>query len=127
MKQYETRTPITGPVYGTVVPTDTETSIATQCTKAELVSLAGKFASQRGIQNIPSINDFVTPTSVDVFDDINTSEELCLEEIAVFFDSNIQTENDEEDFEEIGSGADLKKVDLDEAIAATKLLLKWQE
>ncbi|KAI0997383.1 hypothetical protein K3495_g10800, partial [Podosphaera aphanis] len=37
------------------------------------------------------------------------------------------TENDEEDFEELGSGADLKKVDLDVAIAATKLLLKWQE
>ncbi|KAI0997199.1 hypothetical protein K3495_g10987 [Podosphaera aphanis] len=97
------------------------------CTEAELVSLAEKVASQRGIENISSINDFVTPTSEEVFDDINTSEELYLEEIAELFDSETQIENDEEDFEELGSGADFNKVDLDEAIAATKLLLIWQE
>ncbi|KAI1004262.1 hypothetical protein K3495_g3948 [Podosphaera aphanis] len=100
------------PVHGTVVSTVTEASIATQCTEAELASLAERVASQRGIQNISLINNFATPTSEEVFDDINTSEELYLEEIAELFDS---------------SGADLKKVDLDEAIAATKLLLKWQE
>ncbi|KAI0996138.1 hypothetical protein K3495_g12044 [Podosphaera aphanis] len=95
------------PVHGTVVSTVTEASLATQCTEAELVSLAKRVASQRGIQNISSINDFVTPTT-----------EL--------FDSNIQIEIDE-DFKGLGSGADFKKIDLDEAIAATKLLLKWQE
>ncbi|KAI0994421.1 hypothetical protein K3495_g13761 [Podosphaera aphanis] len=116
-----------GPVHGTVVPTIIEASLATPCTEAEFVSLAERVASQRGIQNISSINDFVTPTSEEVFDDINTSEELYLEEIAELFDSEIQIENDEEDFEELGSGADFRKVDLDEAIAATKLLLKWQE
>ncbi|KAI1004162.1 hypothetical protein K3495_g4049 [Podosphaera aphanis] len=77
-----------GPVHSTDVPTVTKASLATPCTEAELVSLAQRVASQRGIQNIPSINDFVTPTSGEVFDDINTSEELYLEEIAVLFDSN---------------------------------------
>ena len=105
------------------MPIVTEASLATPCTEAELVSLAERVASQREIQNISSINDFVTPTSEEVFNNINTSEELYLEEIAVLFDSNIQIENDEEDFEELGSGADFNKVDLDEAIAATKLLL----
>ncbi|KAI1004767.1 hypothetical protein K3495_g3449 [Podosphaera aphanis] len=127
LKQYETRALITGPVHGTVVPTVTEASLATSCTEAELVPLAERVASQRGIQNIPSINDFVTPTSEEVFDDINTLEELYLEEIAELFDSEILIENDEEDFEELGSGADSKKVDMDETIAATKLLLKWLE
>ncbi|KAI0998774.1 hypothetical protein K3495_g9422 [Podosphaera aphanis] len=102
-------------------------SLATSCTEAELVSLAERVALQRGIQNISSINDFVTPNSEEVFDDINTSEELYLEETAELFDSEILIENDEEYFEELGSGADSNKVDLDEAIAATKLLLKWQE
>ncbi|KAI0991231.1 hypothetical protein K3495_g16956, partial [Podosphaera aphanis] len=60
--------------------------------------------------------DFVTPTSEEFFDEINTSEELYLEEIAELFDSEILIENDEEDFEELGSGADFEKVDLDEAI-----------
>ncbi|KAI1005785.1 hypothetical protein K3495_g2433 [Podosphaera aphanis] len=115
------------PVHGTVVPTVTEASLDTPCTEAEFVSLAERVASQRGIQNIPSINDFVTPTSEEFFDDINTSEEFYLEEIAVLFESDIQIENDEEDFEELGPGADYKKVDLDDAIAATKFLLKWQE
>ena len=89
------------------MPTVTEASLATPCTEAELVSLAERVASQRGIQNISSINDFITPTSEEVFDDINTSEELYLEEIAELFDSEILIENDEEDFEELGSGADL--------------------
>ncbi|KAI0997609.1 hypothetical protein K3495_g10580 [Podosphaera aphanis] len=115
------------PIHGTVVPTVTEASSATSCTEAKLVSLAKRVASQHGIQNIPSINDFVSPTSEEVFDDINTSEELYLEEIAELFNSNIRIENDEEDFEELGSGADFMEVDLDEAIAATKLLLKRQE
>ncbi|KAI0993078.1 hypothetical protein K3495_g15106 [Podosphaera aphanis] len=89
------------PVYGTVVPTVTEASLATPCTEAELVSLAERVDSQHGVQNIPSINDFVTPTSEKVFDDINTSQELYLEEIAELLDSNIQNEDDEEDFEEL--------------------------
>ncbi|KAI0993245.1 hypothetical protein K3495_g14939 [Podosphaera aphanis] len=93
----------------------------------QVLFMAQLVASQRGIQNIPSINYFVTPTSEEVFDDINTSEELYLVEIAELFDSNLQIQNDEKDFEELGSGADFKKADLDEAIAATKLLLKWQE
>ncbi|KAI1000372.1 hypothetical protein K3495_g7826 [Podosphaera aphanis] len=115
------------PIHGTVGPTVIELSLATPCTEVELMSLAERVASQRGIQNIPPINDFVTPTSEEVFDDINTSEELYLEEIAELFDSEIPIENDEEDFEELGSEADFKIVDLDEAIAATKLLLKRQE
>ncbi|KAI0993750.1 hypothetical protein K3495_g14433 [Podosphaera aphanis] len=118
---------MSSPVHGTVVRTVTEASLATPFTEAELVSLAERVAWQRGIQNIPSINDFVTPTSEEVFNDINTSEELYLEEIAELFDNEIQIENDVEDFEELCSGADFNKVDLDEAIAATKLLLKWQE
>ncbi|KAI0990804.1 hypothetical protein K3495_g17383, partial [Podosphaera aphanis] len=81
------------PVHGTVVSTVTEVSLATQCTEAELVSLAERVASQRGIQNISSINDFVTPTSEEFFHDIKTSEELYLEEIAELFDSEILIEN----------------------------------
>ncbi|KAI1005625.1 hypothetical protein K3495_g2600 [Podosphaera aphanis] len=106
------------PVHGIVVSTVTEASLANQRTEAELVSLAERVASQRVIQNLSFINDFVTPTSEEVFDDINTSEELYLEEIAELFDSEILIENDEEDFEKLGSG-----VDLDEVIAVSKLLL----
>lgn len=109
------------------MPIVTEASLATPCTEAELVSLAERVASQRGVQNITSINDFVTPTSEDVSGVVNTSEELYLEEVAELFDVDIQNENNEEDFQELGSGSDFKKVSLDEAIAATKLLIKWQE
>ncbi|KAI0993819.1 hypothetical protein K3495_g14365 [Podosphaera aphanis] len=63
---------LSSPVHGTDVPTVTEASLATPYTEAELVSLAQRVASQPGIQNIPSINDFVTPISEEVFDDINT-------------------------------------------------------
>ncbi|KAI1005350.1 hypothetical protein K3495_g2871 [Podosphaera aphanis] len=123
-------TTASSPVHGTIVPTAVESSLATSCTEAELVSLAEKVASQRGIQNIPSINDFLTSSSEEVFDNLTTSEEQYLEEVAGLFDgtSNIQNENDkEEDVELSGSGAEFKEVDLNEATAAMKLLIKWQE
>ncbi|KAI0993561.1 hypothetical protein K3495_g14623 [Podosphaera aphanis] len=79
------------------------------------------------VENIPAINDFVSPSSEEVPDDFNTLEEQFLEKMAELFDTENCDENDEEDAEGLDSSANFKKVELHVAITARKVMIKWEE
>ena len=66
-----------------------EPSSSSFTNEAELVTLAQTVAWQRGIivDSIPAINDFMSPSSEEVLDDVNTLEEQFLEKMAELFDT----------------------------------------
>ncbi|KAI1000685.1 hypothetical protein K3495_g7512 [Podosphaera aphanis] len=110
-------------------PSLIEPSLSSLNNEAELVTLAQTVAWQRGIpvESIPAINDFVSPSCEEVLDDFNTLEEQFLEEMVEIFDAENCDENDEEDAEGLDSSANFKKVELHEAIAARRFMIKWEE
>ena len=66
-----------------------EPSSSSFTNEAELVTLAQTDAWQHGISvdSIPAINDFMSPRSEEVLDDVNTLEEQFLEKMAELFDN----------------------------------------
>ncbi|KAI0994098.1 hypothetical protein K3495_g14084 [Podosphaera aphanis] len=117
------------PIQGNSLTSVIEPSLSSLNNEAELVTLAQTVVWQRGIlvESIPAINDFVSPSSEEVLDDFNTLEEQFLDEMAELFDTENCDENDEEDAEGLDSSANFKKVELHEAIAARKVMIKWEE
>ncbi|KAI0997438.1 hypothetical protein K3495_g10748 [Podosphaera aphanis] len=116
------------PIQGNSLTSVIEPSLSS-LNEAELVIRAQTVAWQRRIlvESIPAINDFVNPSIEEVLDDFNTLEEQFLEEMAELFDTENCDENDEEDAEELDSSANFMKVELHEAIAARKVVIKWEE
>ncbi|KAI0994079.1 hypothetical protein K3495_g14104 [Podosphaera aphanis] len=117
------------PIQGNSLTSVIELSLSSLNNEAELVTLAQTVVWQRGIliESIPAINDFVSPSSEEVLDDFNTLEEQFLEDMAELFDTENCDENDEEDAEGLDSSDNFKKVELHEAIAARKVVIKWEE
>ena len=66
-----------------------EPSSSSFTNEAELVTLAQTDAWQRGISvdSNPAINYFMSPSSEEVLDDVNTLEEQFLEKMAELFDT----------------------------------------
>ncbi|KAI0993610.1 hypothetical protein K3495_g14574 [Podosphaera aphanis] len=116
------------PIQGNSLTSVIEPSLSS-LNEAELVILAQTVAWQRRIlvESIPANNDFVSPSIEEVLDEFNILEEQFLEEMAELFDTENCDENDEEDAEELDSSANFKKVELHEALAARKVVIKWEE
>ncbi|KAI0998402.1 hypothetical protein K3495_g9791 [Podosphaera aphanis] len=117
------------PIQGNSLTSVIEPSLSSLNNEAELVNLAQTVAWQREIlvESILAINVLVSPSSEEVLDDSNTLEEQFLEEMAELFDTKNCDENDEEDAERLDSSANFNKVELHEAIAARKVMIKWEE
>ena len=88
----------------------------------EIASLLRTVATQRTIQIIPSIDEFLEPDGERVYDDEEAVDEQVLADIIEAYDDEEQEDTEGED-----PDLNFKKITLDEMIAAQAIAIQWEE